>query len=229
MFDANVLVALLDAEHKNHRPIKALVRHLFIAEAKLYYVQPAYLEVLNFWRRKSFTEYLEEIHASGSTMPGRFERAYRFHVEELRKHAATRSDLYFQDYAIKDLRDHLLRVGGKNQREVGRGLWSDFCQKAFVDRFATANSILQSLRVTYAKFADQDVYPIEAKAEWPRWESAIALIERHCLASNDAAILNMAAGGTDITGFVSNDYDVLIAAEAGALPRTVTCYTLLPW
>lgn len=229
MFDANILIALLDRAHKNHEPVKQIIRHLYVCGAKLYYVQPCYLEILDYWRRKSLTEYLAIRVDSDDGLTGRFEKAYRYHLEELKKHTGTRSDAYFQDYVIKDLRDHLLRVGGKNQREVGRRLWQGLCLKAFAQRFQSAQEALKIFGIVYAKFNDDDVFPLDLKSQWPSWENMIGLIERFGLASNDAAILNMVACGKDINALMSNDYDMMIAAESGALGGNINCFTMLDW
>ncbi len=131
MFDANVLIALLDETHKYHEYAEKLFGHLYVAGNELFYVQPCYLEILDFWRRRSITKYLKVLFADvNQPMPGRFDKAYRYHVDELKKHSDGRDVGYFQDYAIKDLRDHLLRVGGKNHRGKGRVLWTNLCRSA---------------------------------------------------------------------------------------------------
>ncbi len=230
MFDANVLIALLDECHKYHEYAKKYVGDLYMSGSELFYVQPCYLEILDFWRRRSITKYLNLLFMDpNNSIPGRFSKAYKYHLSDLEKHSEGRSDKYFQDYVIKDLRDHLLRVGGKNHQETGRRLWVNLCKKALGERFQKVHQILNKLEIKYAKFGDENVFPLDSKSTWPTWDEMISLIEKFCLASNDAAILNMAAKGKDINAFVSNDYDVLLAINGGALPEHIRCFTWLPW
>ncbi len=229
MLDSNILNALLDTSNKFHAAVTPVIQHLYETSARLFYVQPAYLEVLDYVRRKSFTEYLAELYAAGQTMPRRFDKVYQKQVERKDEVAQSRGDPYFKDFAIKALRDSLLDVSNAEQRQAGRTLWRDLCVNAFEDRFSAIHNALGALGITYAKLNDDDVFPSEMRPYWPKWEDAVALIAKHCLASNDAAILNMAARGKDINSFMTNDYDALIAATDGALPDRIRCFTLLDW
>jgi len=223
MLDANILISAFDTNHENHCDALQLIEHISLNEGKFFFVQPCYLEILEYWRRKSISEYIEERLENNLRVTSRFDQRAREYLREIGG-GNKRGGRYLRDHQIKNLRDLLLQVGGKNKKQKGRNLWLQFCRSSFEDRLRIINEQIRKMEITFARFGDSDVYPKHQNL--PTWDDMVNLIEKFCLSSHDAAILNMVAGGKNITGFVTSDSDMIIAAENGALPREIVCYEL---
>lgn len=114
---------------------------------------------------------------------------------------------YLYDHEVKNIRGAL---------STKPELWSRLIA-TLSGKMSLIEKELVKINFQYAKF-NSDIYLMGDKANWPRWETAYSFIEKYGLASNDAAILNMAIYKT-IDGFVSNDGDIEFAVSKGCYPH----------
>lgn len=206
MIDANIAISYFDLNHKFHAGVKKRIQSLFLNGSTFYYSQPVYLELKNYWRRKLITECIEQHLKQDKKLYSKFEKQYRdFKSNNL-------NDL-LKEHQLKQLRETLENVS------KGKGVeyWFLLCDQALRGQFDELDQTLAQSNFKYAKFGDDDVYPLNLKNQWPQWSGVDALMEKYGLASSDAAILNMVNGGQKIEGFISNDGDILFAAAKGAL------------
>lgn len=219
LVDANVVIAYFDKRHSFHNRVHGRLNPIYLDGADFFFVQPCLLELKEYWRRKMLSETIEVQLQSGYKLYRKFESAYvAFRADNQR-----RNQLYLSDFQIKTLREVLENIAD------GKGIkyWLMLCNQALDGRLAELEQDLTSGNFKYARFDDGDVFPIELKAQWPKWPDADLLQEKYGLAANDAAILNMANGARDIDAFVSNDGDMLFAVASGALRHTIPTYTFL--
>lgn len=203
MVDANIAISYLDAKHALNSEVKKRLQDLYIEGATFYYSQPVLLEVKNYWRRKLLTECIEQHIQNGKRLFSKFEKKY----------LEFRSNYPLNEYQLKLLRETLENIA----KGKGVDFWFALCNQALGSQFGKLDQVLSQSNFKYAKFNDEDVFPLNQKSNWPEWESTDMLMEKYGLASNDAAILNMVNGGLNIEGFISNDGDILFAAAKSAL------------
>lgn len=217
LVDSNVLIAFFDSKHKFHSEVKNTLLALYKQGCDFYYVQPCLLEFKEYWRRKMFSECIALQIAEGYNFYRKFEKLYKDFVAPDRSW----TKLYLTDYQIKALRETLESIS------KGKGLqfWFKFCELALDGKLCGLETRLEGYSFQYAKFNDGKLFPIENKPNWPKWEAADLLQEKYGLASNDAAILNMASGAVGIDSFISNDGDILFAVANGALKPEVKTFT----
>lgn len=219
MLDANIIIAYLDNKHKLHQKVYDRLSAKYVEGADFYYTQPCMLEVKNYWRRKFITETIEAHFAAGKDLYRKFRKQY----EDYRPALFKNKD-YLNEIEIKTLRATLENVA------AGKGVqyWFEFCDLALAGRIQKfEETLLSQINLKYAKFNDDDVFPISNKENWPKWEDCDRIVEKYGLATNDAAILNMANKGSGIDAFISNDGDMIFAIQNGALEATVSGYTFL--
>lgn len=219
MVDSNIIIAFFDQKHKFHTKVHQRLSPIYLGGADFFYVQPCLLELKEYWRRKKITECIEACITNGYYLYRKFGTAFQEFASENKK----RQHLYLSDRQIKDLRATLENVAN------GKGLkqWSELCNIALSGAFSNLESELKKTRFIYANFDDNNVFPIQNKATWPKWQGADLIQEQYGLASSDAAILNMVNGGVNIDSVISNDGDILYAAASGALNGSVSAYTFL--
>lgn len=214
MIDANIAISYFDLSHKFHSVVKKRVQVLFLNGSTFYYSQHVYLELKNYWRRKLITECIEQHLNQGKKLYNRFEKQYLdFKSKNLNEP--------LKEHQLKQLRETLENVS----KGKGVDYWFLLCDQALRGQFDQLDQLDQTLAQSnfkYAKFDDDDVYPLSMKKQWPQWSGADTLMEKFGLASSDAAILNMVSGGQNIEGFISNDGDILFAAAKGALSSIPT-------
>ncbi len=208
--DANVAISYLDTTHKMHFEVKKKIQNLFLNGVNFYYSQPVLLEVKNYWRRKLITECIDQHLRSGKELYSRFKKQY----QDFR---TNKSNEPLREHLLKSLRETLENVA----KGKGADYWFLLCDQAMRGQFKTLDETLAQSNFKYAKFDDDDVFPISLKANWPKWPAADFLMEKFGLASSDAAILNM-VNGERIEGFITNDGDILFATAKGALPGIPT-------
>jgi predicted nucleic acid-binding protein len=216
MVDANVAISYLDSSNKFHTKVRKRIQELYADGATFFYAQPALLEIKNYWRRKLISECIQAHLDQGNHLYGAFLKAYL-------KFRPTKTDDILNDPQIKKLRETLEPIfSGK-----GVTFWFKLCQQAFSGEFKKLDGFLNAANFKYAKFYDEDVYPVADKSSWPVWDEVDVLMEKYGLGSNDAAILNMVNGGKNIDAFLSNDGDLLFSIAKGAMKPNVRCFTFL--
>lgn len=218
MLDANIIIAYLDSKHKFHDKVRNRLTARYVEGANFYYTLPCILEVKNYWRRKFITETIEAHLQQGKKLFSRFQKEYN----KYRTSLLANQD-YLNEFEIKCLRGTLEAVvGGKGLR-----FWFEFCDLALNEKIQQLDQTLLKINLKYSKFDDDDVFPLSNKNNWPSWDQCDQIIEKFGLASNDAAILNMANKGIGIDGFISNDGDMVFAIQNGALNSSVFGFTFL--
>lgn len=218
ILDANIIIAYLDSKHKFHTKVRQRLTKRYVDGANFYYTLPCILEVKNYWRRKFITETIESHIQQGKKLFSRFEQEYNKYRPSLQ-----RNQDYLNEFQIKCLRGTLENVAnGKGVR-----FWFEFCDLALNQKIQQLEETLLKINLKYAKFDDNDVFPIENKINWPTWDQCDQVIEKFGLASNDAAILNMVNKGAGVDGFISNDGDMIFAIQNGALNSSVFGFTFL--
>jgi len=219
LVDSNVIIAFFDQRHKFHAQTHQRLTPVYLGGADFYYVQPCLLEFKEYWRRKKLTECIELRIKEGYYLYRKFKKAFNDFSED----NARRQHLYLSDRQLKDLRATLENVA------AGKGVryWLELCQQALVGTMSSLEASLAQTRFKYARFNDDDVFPLAKREEWPNWKDADVIQEKFGLAASDAAILNMTNGGSNIDALISNDGDMLFAVANGALRAPIDIYTFL--
>lgn len=219
LVDSNILIAYFDKKHKFHDDIFKRLSPIYLSGANFYYVQPCLLEFKEYWRRKLITECIELQLSLDFHFYNKFRTAYI----DFRTQNSRRNHLYLSDRQLKDLRFYLENVA------AGKGMlrWFELCTSALQGQFTKIETQLSLTRFIYSHFNDNFLFPASNKLKWPKWPDADLIQEKFGLATNDAAILNMANGATEIDSFISNDGDMLFAASNGALNSNINAYTFL--
>lgn len=219
LVDANVLIAFFDQRHSFHSKVFARLNPVYLSGAEFYYVQPCLLEFKEYWRRKMITECLDLRISEGYHLYREFKKSFDYSKQVNSK----RQQLYLNDTQLKELRGTLEKIAG------GKGVhyWFELCNQALANTLTTLEAKLDSSKFEYAKFNDKNLFPIERKDQWPKWDTADLMQEKFGLASNDSAILNMVNGAQRIDSFISNDGDILFAIANGALNPEINTYTFL--
>jgi predicted nucleic acid-binding protein len=204
MFDTNVIIPFLDKKHAESKDVEEELNRLYRLDINFYYSQPCLLEILNYWRIKWLYTACLTLKRYAQNLPKQFYGIVTNAETELISHKRTK---YLYDHEVKNIRASLI-----SRPE----LWSRLVS-TIGGKMNLIETELIKINFQYAKF-NSEIYPVDDKANWPRWEIAYSFIEKYGLASNDAAILNMANYKT-IDGFVSNDGDIEFAVSKGAYPR----------
>jgi predicted nucleic acid-binding protein len=219
LIDSNILIAFFDQRHTLHNKVFDRLAPVYISGSEFYYVQPCLLEFKEYWRRKMLTECIEHRLQQGYHLYRKFEKCF---VDAQLKNLG-KQQLYLNDSQIKELRATLENIS------QGKGIqyWFDLCHQALTDTVTTLEGHLATTNFVYAKFDDNNLFPLSLKSNWPKWQTADEMQEKYCLSSNDAAILNMTNGAYNIDSFISNDGDALFAIINGALSSHIQAYTFL--
>lgn len=219
LVDSNILIAYFDKKHTFYKNTFKRLNPRYLNGANFYYVQPCLLEFKEYWRRKLITECIELQLSLGFYFYSKFKTTYL----DFKTQNSKRNHLYLSDRQLKDLRLTLENVA------AGKGLllWFQLCTIALHGRLSKIETQLSSSSFIYSRFNDNYLFPISTKSTWPKWPDADLIQEKFGLASNDAAILNMANGANGIDSFISNDGDMLFAVSNGALNFNINTYTFL--
>ncbi len=205
MLDANIIIPYLDKKHADTKETEEELKRLREIGISFYYSQPCFLELLNYWRIKWL---FNACILLKKNVPHLHKKFYGIVSNaETEFHNGDRNK-YLYDHEVKQIRSLL-----SSRPE----LWARLIT-TLNGKMASLIADLTKINVIYAKF-NSEIYPLTDKDNWPKWERAYQFIERYGLASNDAAILNMAIYPT-IDGFVSNDGDMEFAVKQGAYETT---------
>tara|TARA_B110001454_G_scaffold219057_1_gene249574 strand:- start:11097 stop:11822 length:726 start_codon:yes stop_codon:yes gene_type:complete len=219
LVDSNIIVAYFDEKHKFHKEVFDRLNPVYLNGASFFYVQPCLLEFKEYWRRKKLTECIEE-------MIGKefyFFREFRKLYNKFRTDNQNQGYEYLSDRQIKNLRGTLENI----HNNKGLNFWFDLSNVALTGTLSNLENRLSKSKFIYAKFDDNNLFPISNKPNWPKWIDADLAQEKFCLAANDAAILNMTNNAFNIDSFISNDGDMLFAVSNGALKHQINTYTFL--
>lgn len=201
MFDTNVIIPYLDKKHSESSDTENELNRLYRLKIDLYYSQPCLLEILNYWRIKWLYTACLNLKRYAHNLPKSFYGIISNAETELR---TGRRNKYLYEHEVKNIRASL------NSKPE---LWSRLIS-TLGGKMSLIENELVKIDFKYAKF-NSEIYPHADKDNWPKWETTYSFIEKYGLASNDAAILNMASYST-IHGFVSNDGDLEFAVSKGA-------------
>jgi hypothetical protein len=193
-------------------------------------VQPCYLEVLDYWRKKSITEFLQEATARRlyeGKFPARFLKDVATRLDDVEKRIRNGGDKYLNDYEIKSLRSTCILSYQNKGRDFAARVWFELMKACMGDRLLTLVETLEKNRFTYARVGSGKLYPTDAEGGRPRWEDQRELIRKFGLASNDAAILNMVGFANGLEAYYSNDADQLLAISCEAIAKPTAIYTNL--
>lgn len=219
LVDSNIIIAFFDQKHKFHKEVFDRLNPIYLNGADFFYVQPCLLEFKEYWRRKKLTECIEEMLKKNFYFFGEFKKLYnKFSADNLSQGYA-----YLSDRQIKKLRGSLENI----HKNKGLKFWFDLSDMALKGTLTNLENQISKSKFIYAKFDDNDLFPIANKLNWPKWVDADLAQEKFCLASNDAAILNMTNSAFNIDSFISNDGDMLFAISNGGLKNHINTYTFL--
>lgn len=200
MLDANIIIPFLDKNHTLFKNAQSELKRLFILEVDLVYSQPCLLEIINYWRCRLIFMHCLILVRNTNSLNYKFVNIIRNAESEFKNNKRNK---YLYDYEIKEIRKLLSSVPGLWEKLVG----------SMNGKIQNLIKNLEKTNIVYAQFTSA-IYPLSDKANWPKWNGAFSLIENYGLASNDAAILNMADYST-IHGFISNDGDIEFACSKG--------------
>lgn len=219
LVDSNIIIAFFDEKHKFHKEVFERLNPIYLSGADFFYVQPCLLEIKEYWRRKKLTECIDEMIKNDFYFFREFKKLYsKFSVDNF-----TQGYDYLSDRQIKKLRGSLEGI----HKNKGLNFWFDLSELALSGTLTSLESKISRSKFIYAKFDDNNVFPISNKTNWPKWVDADLIQEKHCLASNDAAIINMTNNAFNIDSFISNDGDMLFAISNGVMSKQINTYTFL--
>jgi len=217
ILDSNIVIQFLDKDNLLHDQVRSKMNELFIAGVQFYYPAPALLEIKNYWRLKELHDSIQYAIDNGFNFFSDFQKHFT-DIAPMRR----RKNRYLNDNDVKELRSLLEKV--HNNKGIVR--WFQLCDTALKGKMSAIDQTLKNSNIRYTNFGDEEIFLSDEKSEWPKWGTANNLIEKYALASNDAAILNMAFAKR-IDGIISNDKDLVFAVKNGAYPSDKLFYTFL--
>jgi len=217
ILDSNVIIQFLDKDNLYYGQVKSKIDQLFLAGVQFYYPAPALLEIKNYWRLKELHDAIQLAIDNGFNFFAKFQDYFKDVAPKRRK-----NNKYLNDNDVKELRAILERI--HSNKGVNR--WFLLCETALKGKMSAIDQTMKDSNIRYTNFGDEEIFLNGEKTEWPKWGTANNLIEKYALASNDAAILNMAFA-KKIDGFISNDRDLVFAVKNGAYPSDKLFYTFL--
>ncbi|MCB0369893.1 MAG: hypothetical protein KDD45_10775 [Bdellovibrionales bacterium] len=210
MTDTNVMIQYFDSSHKFYKNVRKSLRSSVEKGVHFYYPE---------FCLREFREYFRKLYIKNFLIG--YIRSHSLGLEVENKIKLIQNQNRIGDKDFKDLRDLL----EKTYPGKGYKLWFKICAQALKGKFEILENMIQSCNFLILKLNDSDFFGKNS----PNLNKEITFTNKFGLGVIDSALISWFECSENIDALITNDHDLLIAQENGAVPNRIFLTTILTY